>query len=142
MSATSTYDSSITIDKTKSSCEFCGKFFKSVKIHVSKAHPTEYRQSILSNYVSSIPPNEDEVETNTNLLPDLPANPPSSTGLKALFRHSERTRTNANECSQAGIFALFEQQNECERTCSLRFREKSVHQRMFSFVRLRFKTGN
>ena len=34
----------------KSPCPHCGKLFKSIKIHISKAHPQEYRKTIVSTY--------------------------------------------------------------------------------------------
>ena len=41
------------VDTMKSHCDVCGKFFKSLKIHTSKAHPDTYRKTLISKYDNS-----------------------------------------------------------------------------------------
>lgn len=45
-------------------CLYCGKFFKSVSIHISKAHPQQYRHTVVKKYAS----NDNENGHNTNLI--------------------------------------------------------------------------
>ena len=67
-------------DSTKSACQFCGKYFKSVKIHISKAHPAEYRKSIISTYTGSTVNLEDIAVNNnvTQYLPNIKLSSPAS----------------------------------------------------------------
>ena len=48
----------------KKSCPHCGKLYKSVKIHISKSHPNEYRASL-------VVPTEDAATTHTNQDPHI-----------------------------------------------------------------------
>ena len=42
--------------QNKSQCPHCGKFYVSMNIHISKAHPEEYRKNISSSYLSQSDP--------------------------------------------------------------------------------------
>ena len=68
MSDTSTQNQVKSIsDEKRQLCAFCGKSYKSVKIHISKAHPDEYRQSVITKYPvinNNEPPNDDHTSMN------------------------------------------------------------------------------
>ena len=57
-------DSNISVHASRTSCPFCGKLYKSVKIHISKAHPEEYRSSLICNVPSTISVSNDEADGN------------------------------------------------------------------------------
>ena len=40
--------SSDTSNSTHAKCQLCGKFFRSINIHISKSHPVDYRQQFFS----------------------------------------------------------------------------------------------
>ena len=47
-------------------CPHCGKIFKSINIHISKAHPQEYRKKLRSKY-DKPKRNSQQLENSENL---------------------------------------------------------------------------
>ena len=52
--------------KGKKLCQFCGQYFKGIKIHISKAHPEQYRQSLL-NAQTCIKNQDDQIDQSTTI---------------------------------------------------------------------------
>ena len=53
--------------KGKKPCQFCGQYFKGIKIHISKAHPEQYRQSLL-NAQTCIKNQDDQIDQSPPFL--------------------------------------------------------------------------